>query len=174
MLEFGQIYEIDSFLTEEELNIVSDEFENTNWLLNGGELNLRKSENLPIRSFWYKDLPSEYIRNIFKSKIENILNYEIEFIRVYGNGQTHSQTAWVHTDDNDACGSLVYYLHRNWLPHLGGHLIFVDNDRVIKSVFPHSNSAVIFNSKMEHCALEPTVYCLDMRVSIACKFKVKP
>jgi hypothetical protein len=177
MLDYGKIYEVDSFLTEDELKQTIIEFEQGKWDLHAGELELRNTHRIPIRTFWYKQLDhGGYIETILKKKIETILKCKIETIRIYGNGQTHSQTAWVHTDDStndgNTYGSLVYYLHKNWQPHLGGHLIFVEGNEVVKSIFPKSNSAVIFNSIMNHCALEPTVYCLDMRTSIALKFKV--
>jgi hypothetical protein len=177
MLDYGQIYEVDSFLTEDELEQTEQEFSQSGWELQGGELNLRNTHKIPVRTFWYKQLNAGgYIETLLKQKVETILNCKIEPIRIYGNGQTHSQTAWVHTDDStndgERYGSLVYYLHKNWYPHLGGHLIFVEGAEVVKSVFPKSNSAVIFNATMNHCALEPTVYCLDMRTSIALKFKV--
>lgn len=175
MLEYGKVYEIESFLTDDELENVYKEFDEQKWYLGGGEVRLREY-NIPIRSFWYKELENTSIEHLFKPKIESILNCKIETNRIYGNGQTPGQCAWPHTDDDSAtgeeCGTLVYYLHKDWMPHLGGHLVFLEEKRVLKSIFPHSNSAVIFNSRMPHFALDPTVYCLDMRVSIAYKFKV--
>lgn len=175
----GKIYEIDSFLTEEEHKTVILECEKYGWVLAGGEHGVVK--DLPLRFFWHKPLNvSEYIVNLFKSKIENTLKCKIETSRVYANGQAHGQSAWVHTDDseNDGCeyGSMVYYLTPNWKPQFGGHLIFVDDVEnpvnVLKSIFPKSNSAVIFSSELPHMALEPTVYCTRQRESIAVKFKV--
>ena len=179
MLEIGQIYEIDCLLTPEEIKETSKEFEKYNWLFRAGERWIEGSK--PIRTFWQKPLESsEYIFSLFKTKIETLLRKEIEISRIYGNGQAHGQSAWVHTDDSKSDGnlyaSLVYYLTPNWKPYYGGHLIFVDSVdnpvNVLKSVFPKSNSAVMFNSMMPHMALEPTVYCLHQRESIAVKFKV--
>ena len=178
MLEFGEVYEIDSLLTIEEYIDTHNEFEKYSWHFKAGEIT--PNLNTPLRTFWQKPLEdSEYIVNLFKSKIETILSTEIQINRIYGNGQAHGQSAWVHTDDSktDAVyGSLVYYLTPDWKPYYGGHLIFVDSDEnpveVLKSIFPKTNSAVIFNSTMPHMALEPTVYCIQQRESIAVKFKV--
>lgn len=179
MLEFGQIYEIDCLLTPEELEQTAKEFEKCNWFFKAGESWMRDTH--PVRTFWQKPLDSsEYITTLFKTKIETLLRTEIEISRIYGNGQAHGQTAWVHTDDGRDDGnlyaSLVYYLTPDWKPYYGGHLIFVDSvdkpAEVLKSIFPKSNSAVMFNSMMPHMALEPTVYCLNQRESIAVKFKV--
>jgi hypothetical protein len=179
MLEFGQVYEIDCLLTPEELEETSKEFQNYKWLFRAGEMWIEGSK--PIRTFWQKPLESsEYISTLFKTKIQTLLQREIEITRIYGNGQAHGQSAWVHTDDGKNDGgiyaSLVYYLTPEWKPYYGGHLIFVDSvnnpTEVLKSIFPKSNSAVMFNSMMPHMALEPTVYCLNQRESIAVKFKV--
>ena len=178
MLNFGEVYEIDKFLTEEEYDLATSCFydSNNNWTFNAGE-EYRRREGTPVRTFWYKELSGTVIEDIFTKKIESILNSKITIQRIYGNGQAHGQSTWVHVDDNDEeniSGSLVYYIHRNWRPYFGGHLIFVDDDEleVLKSIFPKTNSAVMFNSLMKHMALEPTVYCLEQRESIAVKFKV--
>lgn len=179
MLNVGEIYEIDSFLTETERNKVEEEFDSIDWKFIAGELQVRKS-GVPVRKFWYKELSeATYIKQIFKSKIQSTLGCEILTARVYGNGQAHGQSAWPHTDYSEVggkYGSMVYYLHRNWLPQYGGHLMFldaVDNPKkVLKSIFPTENSAVMFNADMPHMALEPSVYCLEQRLSIAFKFKV--
>jgi len=177
MFEIGQIYEIDCLLTPEELEETTQEFEKYNWVFKAGESWTEK----PVRTFWQKPLESsDYIVNLFKYKIETLIQNKIEINRIYGNGQAHGQSAWVHTDDSyddgETYASLVYYITPNWKPYYGGHLIFVDSVdtpvNVLKSVFPKSNSAVMFNSMMPHMALEPSVYCLGQRESIAVKFKV--
>lgn len=179
MLEIGKIYEIDSVLTDTEYEEVYKNFELVDWKFIAGELSSRE-QGIPIRKFWYKELRNNiFIHDLFKIKIESILETKIKINRMYGNGQAHGQSAWVHTDDSEndgkTYGSLVYYLHKNWLPIYGGHLMFVDDtgSNVIKSVFPKENTAVMFNAKMPHMSLEPSVYCLDQRVSIAVKFQIE-
>ena len=176
----GKIYEVDSFLNEEEIIKVDKEYQRYGWELCGGEHSF--VFDVPLRVFSHKPLAqNEYLMDLFKSKVENILKCEVIPGRLYGNAQAHSQSAWVHTDDSEddggEYGSMVYYIHKEWKPFYGGHLIFVDDEKnptnVIKSIFPKSNSAVIFHSELAHMALEPTVYCKGHRESIAFKFKVK-
>ena len=172
----NQIYYWDEYLSQHEYNSIENEFEKYNWVFTAGE----DDEKYPkVRTFWYKELiESTLIENIFKQKVEQLLNVKIETSRLYGNGQSTGQSAWPHVDVSDDIdgdwGSVVYYLHKNWKPIYGGHLIFLNNtwDSVTNSFFPKTNSAVLFDSKLDHCALEPTVYCQDMRISIAYKFKV--
>jgi len=175
----GKIYEVDSFLTEEEIIRVDEEYRKYGWQLCGGEHDF--VFDVPLRVFSHKPLAqNEYLVNLFKSKVENVLKCEIIAGRLYANAQAHGQSAWVHTDDSEddggEYGSMVYYIHKNWIPQFGGHLIFVDDEKdpknVIKSIFPKSNSVVIFHSELAHMALEPTVYCKGHRESIAFKFKV--
>lgn len=175
----GKIYEVDSFLTEDEINKVDYEYNLYGWQLCGGEHSF--VFDVPLRVFLHKPLSqNEYLVNLFKSKVENIIKCEVVPGRLYGNAQANSQSAWVHTDDSEPdgheYGSMVYYIHKNWKPQFGGHLIFVDDENdpknVVKSIFPKSNSAVIFHSELPHMALEPTVYCKSHRESIAFKFKV--
>ena len=69
--------------------------------------------------------------------------------------------------------SIVYFLHKNWKPEYGGHLVFIDdNGNYIDSIWPETNSAVFFNSNIKHCALEPTIHCKSQRVSVAYKCNV--
>jgi hypothetical protein len=171
-----QIYYWDNFLTESEYPAVEQEFDKHKWTFSAGE---NKEQYPEVRTFWHKELiDSKLIESIFREKTEQLLKVKVETDRLYGNGQATGQSAFIHVDvpeDNEGeWGSIVYYLHRAWKPQYGGHLIFVDPkwETVTNSFFPKSNSAILFNSKMNHCALEPTVYCQDMRISIAYKFKV--
>ena len=175
----GKIYEVDSLLTEDEIAKLSIEYNKYGWVFQGGEHDV--VFDVPLRVFSHKPLAqNEYIVNLFKTKVESVLGCKVEAGRVYANGQAHGQSAWVHTDDSEddeyEYGSMVYYIHKNWKPQFGGHLIFVDDEHdpknVVKSIFPKSNSAVIFHSELPHMALEPKVYCTSNRESIAFKFKV--
>jgi hypothetical protein len=177
----NEIFQWDSFLSKEEYDFVWQEFDKYNWEFIAGEHH--RKQTTPLRVFWFKDLIESKIEPLFKSKIEQFIGLKIRTNRFYGNGQAHGQDAFIHTDqeilgnemDNLQYGSLVYFLHKNWQPHFGGHLIFTDNStnnipRVTASIFPHSNSAVMFNSRTKHMAFSPSIYCTDMRLSIAHKF----
>lgn len=173
-----RIHYWDSFISESDYPKLWDEIEKSKWVFMAGE-HPDRSITEPLRTFWYKELiESDYIENIFKTKVQDYIGKEIETHRLYLNGQAHSQTAWTHTDvpkeTEGEFGSVVCYIHQGWRPVYGGHLIFLDDSEteVTNSFFPKFNSALLFNSKMKHCALEPTVYCTTQRLSIAYKFKV--
>jgi hypothetical protein len=173
-----RIHYWDSFLNESDYPKILEEIEKSHWEFKAGE-HPDTSIKEPLRTFWYKELQqSTYIEELFKTKVENYLGKKIESFRLYLNGQAHSQSAWTHTDVPDGIegewGSVVCYIHTDWRPVYGGHLIFLDQSEteVLNSFFPKFNSAVLFNSKLKHCALEPTVYCKTQRLSIAYKFKV--
>lgn len=169
----------DSFFTKEEYDNIDKELVNHKWVFGASANTNALKDN--IRQFWYKDLmKSDYIKELFKYRAEDCLNSKVETLRLYANGQSHGMTGHIHTDvdpdDSGICGSIVYFFQANWKPEYGGHLIFLspeDPNRVMLSVFPRSNSAVMFNSKLSHMAFDPSVYCTNQRISIAYKFRVK-
>lgn len=171
-----QLYHWDSFLTQEEYNAVWEEFEYYNWTLSGFA---DKPEDDVQRKFWYKELSGAgYTRSLFKIKTEQFLNNKIITERLYGNGQAHSQSGWIHRDiekdQRGEFGTLVYYLHKNWKPVYGGNIYFLDDsENITNTFFPKTNSAILFDSKVNHFSAEPTVYCTSQRISIAFKFKIK-
>lgn len=168
-----RVYNFTNFFDKDER-----EFAKTNFK-NHGHWELEGASNKYIDSyhyFWFKDLiDHKGLTYLFKDKVEKFLNTKIEVNRFYGNGQAHGQCGLFHTDveptDVGVFGSLVYYIHEDWIPEYGGHLLIKGNDEIV-SVLPETNSAVLFNSKIEHCPLEPTVYCRTQRVSLAFKFKI--
>lgn len=174
------IYQWDTFLTEEEIKIVDEEMQKGKWV-HGAHEKIFPEE----RKFWGMDLTfSSPLIRLMETKMENFLGKKIVGNLIYANAQAHGQSAWVHTDVSpDSVGNystLIYYVHKDWRPEYGGHLIFIDGNtikdktpRVIASVFPSSNSAVLIDSKSYHMALEPSVYCKEQRISIAFKFKVE-
>lgn len=160
-----------NYLTDDEKNILKSDSNKGFWNLEGWSLMTPET-----RLFWYKDLSySGTIKNIFKSKIECYLKRTIEVSRVYANGQSHGQCGMFHTDieptEQGEFYSLVYYLHEDWKPEYGGHLMIKNGDNY-ESYWPESNSAILFNSRLEHCPLEPTIYCRTQRLSIAFKFRI--
>jgi|LakMenEpi13Jul12_1017406.scaffolds.fasta_scaffold00044_8 Rps23 Pro-64 3,4-dihydroxylase Tpa1-like proline 4-hydroxylase len=167
------IFVDEEFFSQEEMVLLDEEFKKYNWELVGSSV-----PEIPEPTYhWDKTLPSEIIENLFKSKIQKFLNKQIETIKIYANGNTHGQCGHPHVDVlENAEGeyyTLVYYYHKNWKPEYGGHLILMEyGGKIIENIFPKSNSAVLFDSKMPHCPLEPTVHCKSMRISIAYKFRV--
>lgn len=175
-----QIYYWDEFLTPEHYESIWIEFDQWRWELQGHAVTEESEANDIPRMFWYKNLEGAgWMRQLFKIKTEMFLNNKIITHRLYGNGQAHGQSGWIHKDITDSSkgryGSLVYFLHRDWKPIYGGNIFFTDESKqnVTNTFFPKTNSAVMFNSRMNHCALEPSVYCTSQRISIAFKFKFK-
>jgi hypothetical protein len=168
------IFVDEEFLTQEERNILDKEFKMYSWELVGSSI---PEVQEPIYH-WDKNLSTSLlIENLFKTKIEKFLNKNIRSREIYANGNTHGQCGVPHVDVLEETEgeyyTLVYYHHKNWKPEYGGHLILMQpGGKIIENIFPKSNSAVLFNSKMPHCPLEPTVHCKSMRISIAYKFRV--
>lgn len=156
-----------NYFTDEERQKIISETDRGHWNLEGW------SQDTPhTRMFWYKDLNySDVIKNLFKEKVEEYLGRPIEVDRVYANGQAHGQCGMFHKDTPGCDYSIVYYLHEDWKPEYGGHLMIKNGDRY-ESYWPESNSAIMFNSDWDHCPLEPTVFCRTQRLSIAFKFRI--
>ena len=156
-----------NFLNQEEKEIIESESKKYQWNLEGS------SQNTPLtRMFWFKNLiGSTKTKELFKSKMESYLNKSIEVDRIYANGQAHGQCGMFHQDIPGCDYSLVYYLHEDWQPEYGGHLMIKINN-TIESYWPESNSAILFKSDLWHCPLEPTIYCRTQRLSITFKFRI--
>lgn len=169
-MELNEIYIWKDYLNREEIDIIKKEFNLGNWVLSG------KSDDIYSRMFWFKDLINhEPLVKIFKSKVEYFLQKTITVNRVYANGQAHGQCGYFHQDNPDCnignFGSLVYYIHEDFKPEWGGHLLVKKQDEIV-SLLPEFNSAVLFNSKWWHSPLEPTTHCRTQRESIAFKFQI--
>jgi hypothetical protein len=171
-----QVYYWDELLTQEDYDSAWFELEQFQWELGGFS---DKPFDSVQRMFWFKQLEGAgWLRSVLKRKVEEILKQKITTLRLYANGQSHSQCGWIHRDqelhDKGNFGTLVYFIHPEWKPIYGGHLILIDDTetKVTNSFFPKTNSAVLFNSKINHMGLEPSVYCTDQRISVALKFKL--
>lgn len=157
-----------NFFDKNEIFNIEQEFNKFYWELSGW------SQDPNDKLFWFKNLmDSFYITELFKNKVQNILGKKVETFRIYANGQSHGQCGNFHKDSPGCTNTVVYYLHKNWKPEYGGHLVLKeDNGDYIDSIWPETNSAIFFDSDIYHCALEPTIHCNSQRVSIAYKFNV--
>ena len=169
-MELNDIYLWKNYFTENELNIIKNETALGSWELTG------YSDEIHSRLFWFKDLINQKnLIDIFQSKLEKFLQKSITVSRIYANGQAHGQCGYFHQDQPDDIegnfGSLVYYIHENYKPEWGGHLLVKKQDEIV-SILPEFNSAVLFNSKWWHAPLEPTIHCKSQRESIAFKFQI--
>ena len=179
-MDLTQIYKIDNFLEPKELenfNIISNE--HYSWRL----LNTSYDDS---RLFWYKELwltknveeRSDVIETTFREKIEFFLKIKVETQELYMNGQTHSQSGKMHSDEKDSWDpssdyiTLVYYANKEWNPEWGGFTIIDDGGGNTHIIYPKPNSVVVFNSRLKHVALEPTIHCPSMRTTVAHKMKI--
>ena len=159
---------INNFFTEEEYNLIYLECSRCAW-----EFNAISKLVIPEKpTFWFKDIFHTKAKDIFYEKIKKGINHNIVIDRLYVNGQARGQSGWWHTDavpPGVNCFTVVYF-PQEWKPEYGGHLMLKSDP--ITSILPEYNKAVLFDSMIEHMAMEPTCYCITQRESIACKFKV--
>lgn len=180
MFDINQIYILNSLLSDKEIeNLYTITDKHFKWELNNTSYDDSKF-------FWVKQLwgggeldTSEIIENTFREKIQNLFNIELETVELFMNGQTHGQCGKMHSDEKGGWDSssdyitLVYYFNKEWNPELGGFTVIKDNDGRLHTVYPTPNSAVMFNSRLEHIGLEPTCHCNTMRITLAHKMKIK-
>jgi Rps23 Pro-64 3,4-dihydroxylase Tpa1-like proline 4-hydroxylase len=168
MLE--QVQAIYNVFTPDEMLQLSIFVEQGSWNLSG------YSANNNTKLFWKKDIFETPAYNLFSNKIQSLLNKSVVINELYVNGQAHGQSGNWHVDQQPSTphirndGTLVYF-PKVWRPEYGGHLL-IEKDQEILSILPEFNKGVIFDSGLQHIGLEPTMYCMTQRESIACKFKV--
>jgi 2OG-Fe(II) oxygenase superfamily len=165
-----------NFLNNEELSLVDVESEKYRWK-QWTPPDGRPYENYPdVRLFWVKSLiESDNVRNLLSDKIENFLGKKIKVNHLFINARSHGMCGNFHTDvgktlDGDYM-TFVCYIHKKWRPEYGGHLIFEVNNEII-SYWPEYNSALLFNSKIDHCVLEPTIHCRGFRTNLSMMFRL--
>jgi hypothetical protein len=159
---------IPNFFNEKEMENYSTSYAKARWEFSG----ISNGGDYTRPCFWVKNLIHTEATDLFTNKIKNGINRNVVVDRLYVNGQSHGQSGWWHTDVNSPglnCFTIVYFA-REWLPEYGGHLL-IKSDTVI-SILPEFNKAVLFDSKLLHMGMEPTIYCNTQRESIACKFRV--
>lgn len=177
MFDHNQIYKIENFLGETELNGFEHFCGNYVWELEG-------YSHTTDKLFWKKDLWGskcgycEPIEQTFRTKIESSLGIKVQTEKLYLNGQAHGQCGSIHSDlledsdPNDQYITAVYYVNKHWSPEFGGFTVVIDKNDLMHIVYPKPNSIVIFDSGLSHVGLEPTMHCKDQRVTLAHKMKI--
>ena len=176
MFDVNQIYKIDSPL------LSKTEIENFETLLQKYSWEFDNISYDGFRTFWLKQLWGEEksyeIEFLFRNKIESLFDIKLETVEMVLNGQAHGQCGSLHTDEkeffdkNSEYITLIYYAHRQWSPEQGGFTVVIDRNNNIHSFYPKPNSAVLFNSRLHHVGLEPTIHCRTQRISFAQKLKI--
>jgi Rps23 Pro-64 3,4-dihydroxylase Tpa1-like proline 4-hydroxylase len=177
MFDINQIYKIDNFLDDAEIQGFDHFCEHYVWEF--GAYSYDTS-----RVFWIKDLwqskwgQCESIEQTFRTKLETLFGVKLITERMYLNGQAHGQCGSIHSDvteESDANSdyiTLVYYVNKQWSPEYGGFTVVIDHLDNMHINYPKPNSVVIFNSRLPHVGLEPTSHCTTQRVTMAHKFKI--
>ena len=175
MFDINQVYKIDNFLNDKEIEGFDYFCNHYDWKF--GAYSYTTSRLFWIKDFWESELGKcEPIEQTFRNKVESLFNIKLCTERMYLNGQAHGQCGDIHTDvteenENDYI-TLVYYVNKEWSPEYGGFTVIVDHLDNIHINYPKPNSVVIFNSRLPHVGLEPTYHCTTQRVTMAHKFKI--
>jgi Rps23 Pro-64 3,4-dihydroxylase Tpa1-like proline 4-hydroxylase len=160
---------INNFLdSKDALTVNSKLLEGDRWSFSG-----RSNENSEP-SFWYYEMfDLEILKNIFIAKIKEN-NIKINNVNAfYANGQSHGQCGNFHQDSKSQYDfTLIYYANNVWNSNWGGATIFKNNKNLITTIYPEFNKAVIFQSTIMHCGLEPTSLFNGLRMTVALKFSV--
>lgn len=100
-----------------------------------------------------------------------------EPVRVYANSHTYGVEGYVHIDNENIENyfSTIYYAHPTWHKNWSGDTVFfTDNGQdIIRSVYPRPGRIVTFNGKIPHCARAPSRDCVELRISVVIKTKIK-
>jgi Rps23 Pro-64 3,4-dihydroxylase Tpa1-like proline 4-hydroxylase len=180
MFDINEIYKIQNFLSVSEIKGLNHLSNHYPWTFDA-VTDHEKVNN--FRLFWNKDFwqsslgQCKEIEQCFRIKLEDYFNIKLKTCRLYLNGQAHGQCGSVHKDvEEDTTPekyiTLIYYMNEIWKPEYGGFTVIEDNTKHIHIVYPEPNSAVIFNSRLNHVGLEPTIHCTDQRVTLAHKMKI--
>jgi Rps23 Pro-64 3,4-dihydroxylase Tpa1-like proline 4-hydroxylase len=146
--------------------------------LNGNQWQLLGySQNPSDIKFWYMDLIDDrFFNNEFVSIIEQLTGKKFELNRVYANGQTYGQPGNIHQDvytdyAPELYHTFLYYVNPKWEIQWGGATQIVQPTGEIDTIMPVRNTAIMFNSTLNHVGLEPTRYCSELRTTVAFKLK---
>jgi Rps23 Pro-64 3,4-dihydroxylase Tpa1-like proline 4-hydroxylase len=159
--------------------LTKDQYEYVvNKTLNGNQWQLiGYSKNPSDYKFWYMELETDpFFSNDFVKIIENLTGKKFELQRVYANGQTYGQPGNLHQDVStdytpELYHTFVYYVNPTWDISWGGSTQIVHSTGQVDTIMPVRNTAIMFNSTLNHLGLEPTRYCPELRVTVAFKLK---
>jgi hypothetical protein len=181
VLDNNKIYFFKEVFTAEEIKAIELEEENSPWEFGATteltpQQKLSSSSKLP-RKFWMRHHNNNNsIKNIFSTKIKSLLELkEIQIDIMNTNGQAHGQSGEIHVDRRDKQLTNVFtmiYYKQHWQPIYGGFTLVFDNENNVNYYLPAYNTCIIFDSRLQHVGLEPTIHCPGQRETIAVKFTV--
>ena len=96
------------------------------------------------------------------------------FVRAYANLGIHSDVNQIHTDNQSACKTLLYYPNKKWEMGWGGQTVFFDdrgNRQKTVEVVP--GRIVIFDGRISHTVMPMNIRSSpSYRFTIAIKFEL--
>lgn len=97
----------------------------------------------------FLQLAEDFIAHLNMTCYTGINAYEFHYA-VYEEGSFYSKHKDQFKNDSNRKYSLINYLNEDWIAEDGGHLLVYQQEEV-KSILPHSQTAVFFKSnEMEH------------------------
>ncbi len=122
--------------------------------------------------FWHMEglENEEYFTSFIFDQICEKLGRSFKYLRIYANGQTAGQCGVPHTDDGEF--TFLYYPNLEWRTEYQGHLMFLDNKEIFKTVIYKPNRAVLFPAKIKHYADAPARLFSGLRISLAYKLEL--
>jgi Rps23 Pro-64 3,4-dihydroxylase Tpa1-like proline 4-hydroxylase len=167
---FNNFMRFKNVLSVVDFNSISRIIESGTWTTKG------KSEDSNSISFLYMDLSNKENLTInFLPIIEKLTGASFVIDRVYANGQYFGMDGSWHQDnlDDSAYTFLLYMNEIQDLDSWGGYTEFLNEDGIIQSIPPETNSAIFFKSNKFHRGCAPSRFCTDLRVTIAWKLRIK-
>ena len=133
------------------------------------------SSETATRRIWCHELKdNKFVTDILFNTLQERIGRRYSLNSVYANGQTHGQSGSWHVDIEGAKTNdyftVLYYLNDCWDMEWGGATVFRHENTYDNSFFI-PNSAILFNSTIEHVGLEPTIHYNGLRMTIAFKLK---
>lgn len=98
-----------------------------------------------------------------------VLDMQLKNLRV--NVTTPAERNRIHTDMDGI--TILYYANLEWRPEWGGHTLFTDDlrDEFEGIVSYKPNRVVVFDGKVPHMILTPSVICPTFRLSLAFQYE---
>ena len=108
------------------------------------------------------------------ASLEKTSGKKFEVLRTYVNGMTTGQFSTVHLDDYfDGMYTVLVYLNSSWQADWHGETLFYDDTRteIIRCITPKFARLVLFDGRIPHGTVPPTIQCLEQRRTLAFKLK---
>ena len=126
-------------------------------------------KNLPSWKLQLDDEP--FFTDHMFSVIKEITGMNFEILEVYCNGSTYTQDGHPHTDDvHGETHTFLYYANTEWNLTWGGQTVFLAEGQRI-GIDPIPNSAILFETHLEHYGEAYNQFCRDLRMTVCYKLK---